>query len=80
MKIKENDMKTLKIKKVYAGVYEVINHGWDESNGRLEIYKTFLGGYAYWKSSYCDSLFATLSEAKAETFAALDCDGLGVAA
>lgn len=73
-------MKTLKIKKSYAGCYEVINHNWDEFNGRLEIYKTCLGGYTHWKSSYCDSLFATLAEAKAETFAALECDGLGVAA
>ena len=71
-------MKALKIKKVYAGVYEVINHGWDESNGSLEIYKSDC--QEGWKSSYCDSLFATLSEAKAETFAALECDGLGVAA
>ena len=71
-------MKTLKIKKVYAGVYEVINHGWDASNGPLEIYKSC--DQEGWKSSYCDSLFSTLAEAKAETFASLEADGLGVAA
>ena len=73
-------MKTLKLKKSYAGCYEVINHNWDESNGRLEIYSTMLGGFVMWRSSYCEGYFATKSEAKASTFAALECDGLGVAA
>ena len=68
-------MKTLGIKRVYAGCYEVINHDWPADNGRLEIYKSCLGG---WRSSYCDSLFSTLSEAKAATFVALENDGLGV--
>ena len=71
-------MKSLKIKKVYDGVYEVINHGWDASNGRLEIYKSDC--QEGWKSSYSESLFGSFAEAKAETFAALECDGLGVAA
>ena len=72
-------MKALKIKKNYAGCYEVVNHNWDDSNGRLEIYKsTCLGGYTYWKSCYVSSVFNTLAEAKAETFAALEADGLGV--
>lgn len=71
-------MKALRIKKVYAGVYEVLNHGWDVSNGRLEIYRADNGDG--WKSSYCGALFATLAEAKAATFAALQSDGLGRAA
>lgn len=72
-------MKELKIKKTgLDGVYEVINHGWDESNGRLEIYRsTCLGGYTYWRSSYSSSFYKTLREAKASTFAMLEADGLG---
>mgnify|MGYP003115657376 FL=1 len=73
-------MKTLGIKRRYAGCYEVINHDWPADNGRLEIYQSTLGGYLFWKSCYCDSLFMTLREAKASTFAALENDGLGVTA
>lgn len=75
-------MKTLGIKRRYAGCYEVINHDWPADNGRLEIYKAGVYGsdQESWRSSYCDSLFSTLSEAKAETFAALENDGLGVMA
>ena len=73
-------MKTLGIKRRYAGCYEVINHDWPADNGRLGIYQSTLGGYLYWKSCYCGSLFMTLREAKASTFAALENDGLGVTA
>lgn len=72
-------MKALKIKKNYAGCYEVVNHNWDASNGRLEIYSsTAFNGSTYWKSCYVSSVFNTLAEAKAATFAALEADGLGV--
>jgi hypothetical protein len=75
-------MKKLGIKRLDAGIYEVINHDWDASNGRLQIYRAGVYGSDQegWRSSYSDSLFSTLSEAKASTFVALENDGLGVIA
>lgn len=75
-------MKTLKLKRIDSGIYEVINHGWDPLNGRLEIYRANVYGSDQegWRSSYSDCLFSTLSDAKALTFVALECDGLGVIA
>lgn len=71
-------MKELKIKKTgLDGVYEVVNHSWDSFNGRLEIYRTSLGGVTMWKSSYSESFYGTLREAKASVFAMLEADGLG---
>lgn len=69
-------MKPLKLKRIYAGCYEVINHQWSDDNGRLEIYQTSDG--TGWRSSYTPGLFGTLAEAKASTFIDLETDGLGV--
>ena len=76
-------MKTLKLKRIDSGIYEVINHGWDPLNGRLEIYRANVYGSDRegWRSSYSEyCIFPTLSDAKAFTFVALECDGLGVIA
>jgi len=69
-------MKPLKLKRMYAGCYEVINHQWPDYNGRLTIYQTDDG--TGWRSSYTSGLFGTLAEAKASTFTDLETDGLGV--
>lgn len=71
-------MKPLAIRKSGYGSYFVVNHSWHLSNGPIEIYKS-CDGDNLWRSSFTDSLYTSLKEAKAETFACLELNGLGVA-
>jgi len=71
-------MKQLAIKKSGYGSYFVVNHNWAAFNGPIEIYKS-AEGENLWRSSFTDSLYSSLKEAKAETFACLESNGMGVA-
>jgi hypothetical protein len=64
----------LKLKRLFAGHYEVVGHSWPSLNAGIWIYKSMTGNY--WTCSYTTGCYQKLSDAKADCFAHLKADGL----